>query len=170
AEVRSIKNLLRHQWYSHADMSYDIALVELDYPIQCSPYIQMACVPDATLAVSELENCWIAGWGATSEIDETSTDHLQEAEVQLIDLQVCNSSRWYTGEVHTHNLCAGYPQGGIDTCQGDSGGPLMCQDNTADFWWVIGVTSWGRGCARPRQPGVYTSTQYFYHWILAQMG
>jgi len=42
---------------------------------------------------------------------------LQEAKVQLIDLNICNSSNWYAGAVHIHNVCAGYPQGGIDTCQ-----------------------------------------------------
>ncbi|NWV81436.1 ACRO protein, partial [Dasyornis broadbenti] len=170
AEVRRIKKLLSHENYKISDISNDIALLELDEPVECSPYIQLACVADPILRVSELQNCWIAGWGSTTEIDQTTSDHLQEAKVQLIDLQLCNSSHWYAGDIHTHNLCAGYPQGTIDTCQGDSGGPLMCQDNNADYWWVVGVTSWGKGCGRARRPGVYTSTQFFYDWILAQMG
>ncbi|NWT16889.1 ACRO protein, partial [Vireo altiloquus] len=165
AQMRSVRQVLYHPYYNPDDMSYDIAVLELDHPVQCSPYIQMACVADPMLKVSELQNCWIAGWGATFEGVKKPSDHLQEAKVQLIDTQLCNSSSWYAGDIHTHNLCAGYPQGTIDSCQGDSGGPLMCQDNNADFWWVVGLTSWGRGCARAKRPGVYTSTQYFYDWI-----
>nr|XP_030125007.3 acrosin-like isoform X1 [Taeniopygia guttata] len=170
AKVRSVKKVLIHPYYNPADMSYDIALMQLDHPVQCSPYIQLACVPDITLKVSELQNCWIAGWGATAARSQDSADQLQEAKVQLIDVQLCNSSDWYAGEIHTHNLCAGYPEGKIDTCQGDSGGPLMCQDNNTDSWWVVGLTSWGKGCARARQPGVYISTQHFYDWILVHTG
>ncbi|KFQ11306.1 Acrosin, partial [Leptosomus discolor] len=70
---------------------------------------------------------------------------------------------------HIHNVCASCPQGGIDICQGDSSGRLACKDNT-DYFWLVGVTSWGKGCMRNKRPGVYTSMQHFYDWILAQMG
>ncbi|NXN05696.1 ACRO protein, partial [Sylvia borin] len=172
AQVRQIKKLLRHENYERHDMSYDIALLQLSKPVECSPYIQLACVADPILgvSVSEEQTCWIAGWGATSTKNKRPSDRLQEAKVHLINLQLCNSTFWYSGTVHPYNLCAGYPQGKIDTCQGDSGGPLMCQDNHTDSWWVVGVTSWGKSCGRARRPGVYTSAQYFYDWILVHMG
>ncbi|XP_027590056.1 acrosin-like [Pipra filicauda] len=170
AVLRRIKQLRVHESYNRDDMSNDIALLELNKPVQCNRYIQMGCVPDPMQPVSELENCYVAGWGSTAARAQKSSDLLQEAKVHLIDLKLCNSSRWYAGKIHIHNVCAGYPEGKIDTCQGDSGGPLMCQDSNADYFWIVGVTSWGRGCARVRQPGVYTSTQYFYDWILVQLG
>ncbi|KAM9292498.1 acrosin-like [Morus bassanus] len=170
AQVHNIKRLLVHKHYSNIPERKDIALLELDQPVQCSYYIQLVCVPDAWLRVSELTTCYIGGWGSLTARSGGSTDVLQEAKVRLIDVNLCNSSRWYRGAIHTHNLCAGYPQGGIDTCQGNSGGPLVCKDNNADYFWLVGVTSWGKGCARAKQPGVYTSTQHFYDWILVQMG
>ncbi|NWV86948.1 ACRO protein, partial [Machaerirhynchus nigripectus] len=165
AEVRLIKRLLLHKEYGASNQRNDIALLELNQPVQCSPYVQLVCVPNTTLNVAELETCYVAGWGATTARSQKSSDVLQEAKVHIIDVQVCNSSEWYGGAIHTHNLCAGYPEGGIDTCQGDSGGPLMCKDSNADFFWVVGLTSWGRGCARAQQPGIYTSVQHFYDWI-----
>ncbi|NWI45322.1 ACRO protein, partial [Picathartes gymnocephalus] len=170
AQVRHIKRLLAHQHYTAASQQNDIALLELDQPVECSDYVQLACVPNASLTVSELKTCYIAGWGSAGAKAQGLSDVLQEAKVRLLDIRLVNSSRWYAGSIHTHNLCAGYPQGGIDTCQGDSGGPLVCKDNSASYFWLVGVTSWGRGCARAKRPGVYTSTQYFYNWILLQMG
>uniref|UniRef100_A0A8D0KV07 Peptidase S1 domain-containing protein n=1 Tax=Strix occidentalis caurina TaxID=311401 RepID=A0A8D0KV07_STROC len=174
AQVCNIKRLLVHEHYSNISERNDIALQELDQPVQCSDSVQLACVPVTSLRVSELTTCYVSRWGSTTARCEfpRSTDVLQEAKVHLIDVNLCNSSRWYGGAVHPHNLCAGYPQGGIDTCQieGDSGRPLVCKDNDADYFWFVGVTSWGRGCARAKWPGVYTSTQHFYDWILVQMG
>ncbi|KAM9264048.1 acrosin-like [Cariama cristata] len=173
AQVRNIKRLLVHEHYSIVSESNDIALLELDQLVQGSYSIQLACMPNASLRASELTTCYVRGWGSTTarcEFPKSTPDVLQEAKVRLIDANLCNSSRWYRGAIHSHNLCAGYPQGGIDTCQGDSGGPLVCKDNNADYFWLVGVTSWGKGCARAKRPGVYTSTQHFYDWILLQMG
>uniref|UniRef100_A0A8C9FC79 Transmembrane serine protease 5 n=1 Tax=Pavo cristatus TaxID=9049 RepID=A0A8C9FC79_PAVCR len=83
------------------------------------------------------------------------TETLKEALVPLISTQRCNSSCMYAGELTARMLCAGYPQGKIDACQGDSGGPLVCQDELA--WRLVGIVSWGRGCAQPNRPGVYTN-------------
>ncbi|NWV66143.1 ACRO protein, partial [Malurus elegans] len=119
AQVRLVKKLLCHENYKKHELSYDIALLQLNEPVECSPYIQLACVADPILgvSVSQQQNCWVAGWGITSANALTSSDILQEARVQLIDLQLCNSSDWYAGDIHVYNLCAGYPQGTIDTCQ-----------------------------------------------------
>ncbi|XP_054247392.1 acrosin-like [Indicator indicator] len=170
AQLRHVRRILLHRGYDNDTMSNDIALLELDQPVQCGYQVQLACVPDASLHVAELTNCWVSGWGATRARAGDLPLGLQEARVYLIDLNICNSSHWYAGAIHSHNLCAGYPQGRIDTCQGDSGGPLVCQAKNADYFWLVGVTSWGTGCARVRKPGIYTSTQHFYRWILVQMG
>ncbi|NXL73395.1 ACRO protein, partial [Leptocoma aspasia] len=107
AQVRQIKKLVCHENYQRHDMSNDIALLELSEPVQCSPYIQLACVADPILGVpvSQEHDYWVAGWGATTASDKTPSDHLQEAKVQLINIQLCNSTFWYSGKIHTHNLC-----------------------------------------------------------------
>ncbi|XP_062434832.1 acrosin [Rhea pennata] len=169
-QVRNIKRLVTHEHYNNRSQRNDIALLELDQPVQCSYYIQLACVPDGSLRVSELSPCYISGWGAMEEGSKIRPAILQEALVHLIDNHICNSSQWYAGAVRNTNLCAGYQQGGIDTCQGDSGGPLVCKDRTADYYWLVGVTSWGTGCGRAHQPGIYTSTQHYRDWILVHMG
>ncbi|NXQ58972.1 ACRO protein, partial [Anthoscopus minutus] len=170
AERRHIERLLMHQDYDADSEWNNIALLELEQPVECSDYIQLGCVPDSSLAVAQLKTCFMAGWRASPGSGVTPGTVLQEAKVRLIDVQLCNSSRWYGGALHPQDLCAGYPRGGIDTCQGDIGGPLVCKDPVGDYFWLVGLASWGRGCAGDKRPGVFTSTQHFHTWIHAQMG
>ncbi|KAL8222636.1 UNVERIFIED_CONTAM: hypothetical protein K2H54_077753 [Gekko kuhli] len=167
AQVRFPKRLVEHKDYEPGTEVNDIALVELDQPVQCNDYIQPACLPDGTADVSGMTHCYISGWGYTQEKARTPPDILQEAMVGLIPLRQCNDSLWYNGHMRPNNLCAGYEEGGTDACQGDGGGPLMCREDRSERFWVVGIISWGAGCARARRPGVYTSTQPFYDWIQA---
>ena len=99
----------------------------------------------------------IAGWGVTEEGGDELPATLQKAQVPITTDDYCESAysdddRWdFDPETM---VCAGYPQGGVDTCQGDSGGPLFgaAADGSRR---VVGVTSWGDGCAQKNAPGVY---------------
>uniref|UniRef100_A0A8C3UFI3 Transmembrane serine protease 4 n=1 Tax=Catharus ustulatus TaxID=91951 RepID=A0A8C3UFI3_CATUS len=55
------------------------------------------------------------GWVLTAAHWKLS-ERLQQAEVELIDKQSCNLAA-YHGDVTERMLCAGLPQGGVDTCQ-----------------------------------------------------
>jgi trypsin len=89
----------------------------------------------------------ILGWGRTAA-DGPPSRYLLQASVPLMTDPDCVKS--YPAYKAESMVCAGVPQGGVDSCQGDSGGPLIVAGKLA------GVTSWGEGCAAPGKPGVYT--------------
>jgi secreted trypsin-like serine protease len=59
--------------------------------------------------------------------------------------------------------------GDKDTCQGDSGGGLYAYDSKLQRYVVVGITSYGVGCASAGYPGIYTRISYFYNWIMANV-
>ena len=96
----------------------------------------------------------------------------QYVQVPVITNTACKSDYglYQNGEdiITDSMICAGYPgEGGKDSCQGDSGGPLVCNKDGKAI--IAGVVSFGRACASPDYPGVYSRTTHVLDWIIAQM-
>lgn len=53
--------------------------------------------------------------------------------------------------------------------QGDSGGPLACYMPDLTRYYLVGISSFGYGCGRPRLPGVYLQTGFYRRWIQSQV-
>merc|ERR1711894_626198 len=75
----------------------------------------------------------------------------------------CYWSMW-PADITDGMICAGnIPEYERDSCQGDSGGPMVVQGNDGS-WAVVGLVSWGFGCASGT-PGVYARVSYYNDWI-----
>lgn len=101
----------------------------------------------------------MAGWGEQGEGTHKYPSRLVAAPVTIFSGTRCREmlgAAFHLGEA----LCAGRPEGGVDTCSGDSGGPL--RDATG---LLVGITSWGVGCGRPGLPGIYTRVSAISGWI-----
>jgi secreted trypsin-like serine protease len=138
----------------------DWALVRLERPVD------VPTVPITTTPEFDTGTFTVAGWGAAVE-GGPQQRFLLKAQVPFIDDQQCMSAGSdYLDLVPDQEICAGnWDDGGVDTCQGDSGGPLLNRDNNGE-WILVGTTSWGIGCARPGNPGVYAQISFFSSAIL----
>jgi secreted trypsin-like serine protease len=143
---------------------YDITLLELATPSTKAPAKVVGAGGASLWAPGTVET--IVGFGTTSEGGDTP-DTLQEAQVPITTDAYCAGA--YSDFDPQTMVCAGFPQGGVDTCQGDSGGPLFGRD-AAGTLKVVGATSFGEGCARPNKPGVYARVgdTLLREWIRSQ--
>jgi trypsin len=163
-ETRTVKRAIRHSGFSMSTLDNDIALLQLSEPTTApvaklvQPEHFASLVPNAMVTA--------VGWGRMAE-SGSSSDVLRQVSVPVISNEQCKTYPSY-GSVTNNMICAGYPNGGRDACQGDSGGPLFM--NVSGEPILVGVVSWGIGCARARAPGVYTRVGNYLSWLSQQTG
>ncbi|XP_029412254.1 plasma kallikrein isoform X2 [Nannospalax galili] len=157
-----IKELIIHEKYKIAEGNYDIALIKLQTPLNYTEFQKPICLPSKDDTYTIYTNCWVTGWGYTKEKGDIQNT-LQKATIPLVANEECQK-RYRDYIITKTMICAGYKEGGTDACKGDSGGPFVCKHN--GIWQLVGITSWGEGCARKEQPGVYTKVAEYVDWIL----
>lgn len=155
----SVSRTWVHPDYTDPGQGDDIAVLTVRGSLPYQP-VEIAGRNDDKLYSSGTK-ATVLGWGRIADGGARS-DYLRSAEVPLITDKSCTSS--YGNYDPKKMVCAGYEKGGIDACQGDSGGPLVVGDT------LIGIVSWGEGCAKAGKPGVYTRVSEYADDITREMG
>lgn len=144
-----VSRIVIHPSYAASRYNNDIAIWKLATAIPTSSTISYASIAASGSDPAAGSSSQTAGWGTTSSGGSTLPVDLRKVTVPIVSRTTCQSN-YGTSAVTTSMVCAGLAAGGKDSCQGDSGGPLVDASKT-----LIGVVSWGEGCAAPNAPGVY---------------
>jgi secreted trypsin-like serine protease len=161
-----VKRIIIHPNYIGESFDNDIALVELNTPLQMSNEQKAVVLPDKDINKELLRDGFtatVSGWGVT-ETGKPSTS-LRMVEIKHISERECKGS--YGSAITENMICAG--AAAKDACQGDSGGPLTVVDVNGDPV-LVGIVSWGKGCAQSKYYGVYTKVHNFVDWINSSCG
>jgi secreted trypsin-like serine protease len=167
-----ISEIIMHAGYDSGTVDQDFALLKMASKIDwaSNPNIRPACLPDAAAGDYDQWMSTVTGWGTTSSGGSVS-NVLLEVDVKVISNSECNAAY---GGITSNMLCAADASGngGSDACQGDSGGPLVssgedgnCGTTPGQNYDLIGVVSFGIGCAEKDYPGVYARTTAALDWI-----
>lgn len=163
-----------YNFRTHAD---DAAVIELAQPLAGVKPLIPAGRGDEVLERDGAEVI-TAGWGITQEGQDMLSEGLLEAKLEIVGPDQCGNSVPFLLGTHTvigvgssldaeSMLCAyGATSNDVaDTCKGDAGGPLIAQ--AAAGARLVGIVSWGWGCAR-QYPGVYSRVTALQDWLELQ--
>ena len=153
-----------HPDWNASALTHDASVLTLDTELAEAP-LALASSSDADLYATGA-NSTVLGWGVTES--GSASDTLRKVDVPVTADDTCAAS--YKDQFDPSTMvCAGLAEGGKDSCQGDSGGPLVgvAADGTRK---LVGIVSWGQGCAEPDHYGVYGRVSAFYDVLQGQLG
>ncbi|KAF9415568.1 hypothetical protein HW555_006839 [Spodoptera exigua] len=128
---------------------YDYQLILLEQPVPVTPNSR----PIAIGNVDDVQE----GEMITQRVMQ---DIVRRVRVPVIAHEICQSLPLINYKTITPRMfCAGYLNGSKDSCQGDSGGPAVLHGK------LVGLVSFGVGCAMKDQPGVYSNIPLVRNWI-----
>ncbi len=158
----------------------DIALIRIvadnpaarAFPLERAKIRMLGTVPGDT-AISRSDTLRVTGWGRTLKRDvdagvlvDGKFNHMSEKLLQILQSPndaACAKLADYRDRDPAKTICAVSARPGVDSCQGDSGGPVTRQEGRERV--LVGLVSWGKGCAAVGMPSLYTSVPGHLAWI-----
>jgi len=156
-EKHDVLKKVVHPNFDSRTFNNDFMLVILDGRSQMNPI----CLANERTVLDGGQKLHVLGFGLT-ELGELS-ESLLETDMNYMNNTSCNDVYKSLNEITNNMLCTDTSDEGKDACKGDSGGPLIVQgrNNMEDV--LVGVVSWGAGCAK--YPGVYSRITSVIEWI-----
>jgi len=151
-----VSNIENHDYRPFVHYN-DFSILTIDRPVHPS-FLMPVCLPADTNKKYEGQVATATGWGQL-RLGGPRPEVLQEVDVTVTTNKVCKAA--YPALRDSIQICAMAP--GKDACKADSGGPLIVEENGR--WTLVGVTSFGDGCAKPGKPGVYGRVTGVMDWI-----
>merc|ERR1712130_718766 len=149
---------------------HDIAIITLAQPVEFSDSVAPVCLPASSSSNYDGATATATGWGTLSS-GGSQPSILQEVDLTVLTNSQCTQSPniYSSSQISNSMICASGP--GKDSCQGDSGGPLVVHGLTTggSQFDLVGVVSWGYGCAQSNAPGVYSRVTDQLDWVRSQM-
>ncbi|XP_072946032.1 trypsin-like [Epargyreus clarus] len=139
------------------DYDYQLLLLESPVPVTSTT---------RPIAIGSLDNVKpgdlmsVSGWGHLKYKEGKMQDLLRRVFIPIISDSECrNLAHGKYINITSRMFCAGFLTGSKDSCQGDSGGPAVVAGK------LLGLVSFGIGCALPDLPGVYSLIPVVRDWI-----
>ncbi|XP_065369002.1 trypsin-like [Calliphora vicina] len=156
--IYGVEAIYMNENWTTASYDYDVGLVRIAGFFEFDPQVQPIQLvgPKDRIRVGSFAT--VIGWGFTDLDNPRISDTLMVAHVPIVRHSTCR--RLLGAEQITRRMiCAGFKKGGVDACKYDSGGPMVINRK------LVGIVSWGIGCAEPNKPGVYARVTELLPWI-----
>ncbi|NXL94015.1 OVCH1 protein, partial [Alectura lathami] len=109
---RRFKTIVAHPHSNVVSDDSNIALVQLDVPVEYPVAVRPVCLPNSTEMLPSSSLCTVSGWALTEE-----AERLQQTQVPILENEICERNYFFShpGGITARMLCAGFASvGGQD--------------------------------------------------------